>query len=255
MSSDIVGPYPTHEYQTNLEGDKFYLITLTDLATRFTRVQVLESITSEKIKPIFSEWFKQNGYPKQVITDCGKQYVSTNFRSFLSDLGINSTPTLPYNPRGNSVSERLNQGINNILRICRGKSLDMAIEKIHCFLNSTFHKTLGTSPQLAMNGWTPVDPLKRTVPEVFKNATRRAEKKCLEQQEKGNLCRVPHTFVKGDFVLLRTINPSKTSPRFKGPYEILTVSDSQRQVEFQIGGAKCWNNIHNVIPFRRGRKS
>ena len=53
ISSDIVGPFSTLDYKTALESDKFFVLTITDLCSRYTMIKALENVSSEYIKPLF----------------------------------------------------------------------------------------------------------------------------------------------------------------------------------------------------------
>ena len=98
VSSDIVGPYNSREFQDNFETDKFYCITLTDIFSRFTLILIIERIDSRSIQAIFNNWFAKFGVPTRLITDRGAQYISTSFQRFLKENRVEHKPTPAYHP-------------------------------------------------------------------------------------------------------------------------------------------------------------
>ena len=55
--------------------------------------------------------------PARLLSDNGRQFVSKQFISFLNSHEIRPIKLYPYNPRNDSLSERINSGIKNILRM------------------------------------------------------------------------------------------------------------------------------------------
>ena len=108
LSSDILGPYYSYEFKEKFETPKTFIITLTDILTRFTRLQLLEKIDSISIIPIFRSWSNEFGRPKKIISDRGKQYLSRPFKDFLNSENVQYVPTMAYHPEGNDISERVN---------------------------------------------------------------------------------------------------------------------------------------------------
>ncbi|KAG0436573.1 Gag-Pro-Pol polyprotein, partial [Dictyocoela muelleri] len=99
-------------------GRKVFILTITDICTRFTKVKVITKITSKPILKAFKKiWFDNYGVPKKILTDHGKQYVSRDFKDSVSRMGIVVKHSTILNPTGNSISERVNKTINEIMRM------------------------------------------------------------------------------------------------------------------------------------------
>lgn len=80
LSSDIVGPFRNMYYNIEPESGSFYLLTITDIFSRFTQITSLKIITSQEIiKKAFKPFFKSYGTPNKILTDNETQYVSTEF--------------------------------------------------------------------------------------------------------------------------------------------------------------------------------
>lgn len=71
---DIVGPI----------GNK-YLITYIDYYSSFPEVFVTQDITSASIIRMLKNIFARFGFPEEIVTDNGSQFISREFEMFLSE--------------------------------------------------------------------------------------------------------------------------------------------------------------------------
>lgn len=90
-------------------------ITFMDVFSGYSSVKLLKrkSDAFEAFKN-YHNWFKnQFGYSIKIFrTDNGGEYMSTAFRQYLLDLGIEGQTTVPYNPHQNGIAERLNRTLD-----------------------------------------------------------------------------------------------------------------------------------------------
>ncbi|KAI5161153.1 hypothetical protein NEAUS03_1518, partial [Nematocida ausubeli] len=77
---------------------------------------------------------------------------------FLKELNIRQIHSTPYNPTGNSISERINQNIKFILAHDANIKIGKAVELIHRRLNYTYHRTVKCTPFELIYGYHPLDP-------------------------------------------------------------------------------------------------
>lgn len=68
--------------------------------------------------------------PKFLITDQGKPYLGKTLKNLLKQKNIEHIVIKPYNHKGNGISERVNQEINFILRINKGKKIKKILKEI-----------------------------------------------------------------------------------------------------------------------------
>lgn len=111
LSSDIYGQVPGHLFEDRDERNMLYILTITDRCTRWTEPYLLANITSQEINRGIQHYFKKFRKPISLLSDRGRQYISQNFENFLKKEGVKHLITSPYNPTGNSISERINQTI------------------------------------------------------------------------------------------------------------------------------------------------
>jgi len=104
---DLKGPLPSGEN----------LLVLLDYRSRFPIVQTLKrSISSSEIIHKLQKTFSLFGYPQEIISDNGKQFISEEFKSFLKQHHIKHHPVTPYWPQANGEVERFNASIGKVLR-------------------------------------------------------------------------------------------------------------------------------------------
>ena len=49
VCSDITGPFPSQEYHTSIDSDKFFILTMVDTLTKFTDIKITEKIDEETV--------------------------------------------------------------------------------------------------------------------------------------------------------------------------------------------------------------
>jgi hypothetical protein len=112
VHSDVCGPLPV----TSIDGYRYYCIFVDD-ATRFTEIALLKSKseTPQAFAQFKSRHELQLSLPiKQFRSDGGGEYMSTEFRDFLSLDGIEKETSAPYSQQQNGVAERAIQSVNDI---------------------------------------------------------------------------------------------------------------------------------------------
>ncbi|CAG9560835.1 unnamed protein product [Danaus chrysippus] len=140
---DFLGPFQ----------DKIYLI-LIDARTKWIEVYPVPSTaaryTLNKLEEVFVRW----GLPKQMVTDNGPPFTSTDFSKFTNKLGIEHLFSAPYHPASNGAAENAVRTIKKVIRKAIRKK-----EDIQSFLNTfllhyrnTEHSTTGESPASLMLG-------------------------------------------------------------------------------------------------------
>ena len=108
---NIIGPMPPNKQ------DKKFIITAIDFCTRWPIAQATKAHDGNYIRRfIGGEIGKKFGYPKRILTDCGKEFVLKDTRANLSDRNVQLITTTPYHPQANGCVERLNGVLLSALR-------------------------------------------------------------------------------------------------------------------------------------------
>ncbi|UYV80953.1 K02A2.6-like, partial [Cordylochernes scorpioides] len=98
LGIDIVGPIGHH-----------YVLTVIDYYSSYPEAMIIEDISSKTIIEKLMEIFARHGYPHEVVTDNGLQFVSTSMERFLKECGIRHIKASPYYPKSNGKMERFHR--------------------------------------------------------------------------------------------------------------------------------------------------
>ncbi|KAI5193293.1 hypothetical protein NEMIN01_2454 [Nematocida minor] len=226
ISSDIFGPFTL---ATN--NRKYYIITITDRCTRWSEIAHTKLITAQAIIKQLQQWINTHPKPITILHDRGLQYTSKETQEFLKQHNIRSIHTTPYNPTGNSISERINQEIKFILSHDSTAGIKSAINKIHRRLNYTYHTTLQCTPFELVHQYHPLDPQKKTIDihEKLANIQKRIHtQQELSKQKRNNIQRTPKI---GDEAYYKNYTQGdKLSKRWQGPCIITNINSSGTQI-------------------------
>ena len=76
------------------------------------------TITAQGVATLYRDnVFKEHGLPKKVISDRGTQFVSSFMKELYKKLGIKPNPSTAYHPQMDGQTERVNQELEEYLRI------------------------------------------------------------------------------------------------------------------------------------------
>ena len=95
------------------------IMVVVDRLTKLVHViPTTDKLTSEGMARLFRDniW-KLHGLPEQVISDRGPQFVSAFMRELNRLLDIKTTPSTAYHPQTDGQTERVNQEIEQYLRL------------------------------------------------------------------------------------------------------------------------------------------
>lgn len=143
ISLDIFGPLPATS-----KGNK-YVLVLMDKFSKLTRMCPMKNQKLETIMDILqTEYFPLNGFPEELLTDNGGQFLTERWREFGVDMGFNTRHTSPYNPQSNPV-EQVMREIGWIIRVYAHEKQtrwDRIIERAERTINETEHRSTGYRP-------------------------------------------------------------------------------------------------------------
>ncbi|KAG0420282.1 Transposon Tf2-8 polyprotein, partial [Dictyocoela roeselum] len=126
---NLKGPINPIHFKTTRPSE-FYICTFVDLFSRYTEIVVLWDISTLSICKALDKILQKMIKPKKILTDQGRQFISSKFEDHLKKLDIQHIMTSPYNPTGNSIVERINLEIRLCLILSRNESIEKLKEKI-----------------------------------------------------------------------------------------------------------------------------
>nr|XP_054591237.1 uncharacterized protein LOC129155100 isoform X2 [Nothobranchius furzeri] len=110
LGMDMVGP---------LEKSKTgyrYMLVITDYATRYPEVFPLKTMKAKAVALSLVQLFSRVGFPREIVTDQGTNFMSTLLQQVYQLLGIKGIRTTPYHPQTDGLTERFNQTLKQMLR-------------------------------------------------------------------------------------------------------------------------------------------
>ncbi|XP_026050763.1 uncharacterized protein LOC113037671 [Carassius auratus] len=110
LGMDVVGPV-----ERSRSGNRFMLV-ITDYSTRYPEVFPLKSVKAKPVATSLVQLFSRVGFPAEILTDQGTNFMSTLLKQVYQLLGIKSLRTTPYHPQTDGLTERFNQTLKQMLR-------------------------------------------------------------------------------------------------------------------------------------------
>eukprot|EP00730_Choanoeca_flexa_P008441 TRINITY_DN12487_c1_g5_i1.p3 TRINITY_DN12487_c1_g5~~TRINITY_DN12487_c1_g5_i1.p3 ORF type:complete len:360 (+),score=44.39 TRINITY_DN12487_c1_g5_i1:2197-3276(+) len=141
------------------EHPYYCVLTITDMFTRFTRLYPCRDQTAVTFNSCLSDWIRQFTYPERILSDNCAAFTAAFTQAQLSLASIAQSLIAPLNPKGNSIAERINRPILDMLLIL---ARDMPhtwpskLGQVESLLNSRPHASLdGITPLEALTGVQP----------------------------------------------------------------------------------------------------
>ena len=195
-----------------------YILVVQDEYSRYVIVDVLSSLTARSVVPRFDKIFSEFGVPAQLKTDNGPPFNSSEFASYLSNMGIHHRKITPLWPRANAETERF---MRTIKKVVRGKPLNWKQEmhKLLLAYRATPHTSTGMAPATVLFGRdirTKLPSLAQT-PKIDSDlrATDTKAKEIMKQYADQKIYVKPSNLQVGDDVLVKSTDVAKS----KLPYQ------------------------------------
>ena len=253
---DFLGPLPLSN------GNRFILVIGDHFTKWYEAIPLPDQQASTTADALLEHWICRFGCPNSIHTDQGRNFESALFQRLMTLLEINKTRTTSFHPQSNSVIERMNRTLLNMLT----KSIDKQQANWSHFLpfvlmayRSSVHESTGFTPNRLVLGHEVLLPLDLMYPppeshlptnineyvmtqqQKFHRAFELVRRNTTAQQRRRNALynRKVHgpTYKEADFVLLHydvTVpgqSPKLSSP-WRGPYRILKcINDVNYKIE------------------------
>ncbi|MGL5898737.1 MAG: hypothetical protein ACRCZW_03590, partial [Lactobacillaceae bacterium] len=216
ISIDIFGPFNLQNYDHAGKKESGYILTITDIFSRYTRLYFNYKIDSKKIIEKLIEWRTLYGKPKCLISDNGRQYTSNILKEHLTKEDIIHSLVPIYSPKSNGISESINKTIAFMLSIKKGKRIKDIIKVIEKTININYNRTLSAAPFTIINKYSPYDPFKRRI----------------ELQNKLNNLPIIK-FKLNDMVYYKDHKSKKLEQKYRGKKKIVYIGNKGRWVKLE----------------------
>jgi len=262
---DVVGPLPRSH-----SGNAF-ILTLQDDLTKFAWASPMENHEANTVAQHFvTKFVCLHGIPQSLVTDCGTEFLSNVFKEVCKLLKIRQTSTTPYHPQSNGSLERSHRSLAEYLRNFIGKdqlNWDTRIPYAMFCHNSTvhsatkfqpYHLVYGNSVKIPTSFTNEPEPqynyndyqfeVKRQMQEAqafARNNLLEAKSKSKEQYDKTAKHQI---FEVGQKVLLQEkAAKNKLAPKWLGPYEIVDVNPTNKNVTIKKNNKKNQTIHQNLL--------
>ena len=111
ISVDIVGPL----LKCKTSGNRF-ILTVLDLATHYPLAFAIQNHTAVEVARCLIEAFTMFGFPDEILSDCGSEFMSDVMQVFLHECKVVHITCSPFHPQSNGALERLHWSVKNMLK-------------------------------------------------------------------------------------------------------------------------------------------
>lgn len=260
---DVVGPLPTSNNGNN------FILTLQDDLTKFAwAVPMINHEANTVAHHFVTQFVCLHGLPQKLVTDCGTEFLSKVFKEVCNLLKIKQTSTTPYHPQSNGSLERSHRTLGEYLRSFVEKdqqNWDTRIPYAMFCHNSTIHSATKFQPYHLVYGRPAIVPSSLTkdaepqynyedyqyeIKRQMQESHELARKHLIEAKEKSKVQYDKRSntreFQVGQKVLLQDkTTKNKLYPKWLGPYEILEINPTLKNVVIKKKGKR--QTIHQNL--------
>ncbi|XP_058726825.1 uncharacterized protein LOC131598218 [Vicia villosa] len=225
-----------------------------------------------------AEIVRLHGVPSSIVSDRDPKFTSRFWKAFHNEMGTRLDMSTSNHPQTDGQTERTIQTIEDMLRACileEGGSWKDHLPLVEFAYNNSYHASLGMAPYEALYGrkcrsfvcWAEVGEKSILGPEIIRETTEKVKviqdnlKKAQDRQKNyADKRRRPLEFEVGDHVYLKVtprlrlggpFRTRKLSPRYVGPYQILS---RVGEVAYQLAlppSLSCLHDVFHVSQLRR----
>lgn len=228
-----------------------HIFAVTDAFSKFTWIYPVKSTTAVEVIRKLEIQAEVFGYPQTIISDRGSCFTSGLFQNYCEEKNIKHISTTTGVARGNGQVERVNRTLIPVLAklsLANPEEWYKYVAKLQRILNSTYHRSIDTTPFKLLFGTRMKDEtdirIKEVVEEeaaiIFDEERQEIRQKAKEQISKVqdenrrdfNKKRKEATkYSLGDLVAIRKTQfctQSKLLTKFLGPYKVVAVKPCDR---------------------------
>jgi transposase InsO family protein len=111
IAIDVVGPLPICSKSKNR-----FILSIIDMATHYPEAVALTNHTAEQVAQTLASHFSKFGFPEEILSDQGPEFVSALLQIFCNDFHITQIRASAYHPQTNGSCERFHRTLKSMLR-------------------------------------------------------------------------------------------------------------------------------------------
>ena len=249
VSVDFGGPYP----------DGHYNLVVIDKRTRYPEVEVVKSTNFKSTEAALRRIFGTHGVPRRVESDNGPPFNSSDFSNLAEEMGFYHHKVTPEHAQANGEAESFMKVLNKMEQICQLQKSDRnkALQETLMGYRATPHPATNVTPYEAL--------MHRKVRIMMDTMNYKAQDDNIEENDaeykakikrnKENRNTKEHSFIVGDYVLLKQQKRNKWTTAYEPNfYQIYRIDGSSigarrimdgREIYRDASRFKLANNIIN----------
>ncbi|UYV78642.1 K02A2.6-like, partial [Cordylochernes scorpioides] len=238
LGIDIVGPIGHH-----------YVLTVIDYYSSYPEAMIIEDISSKTIIKKLMEIFARHGYPHEVVTDNGLQFVSTSIERFLKECGIRHIKASPYYPKSNGKIERFHRFLKKQFNSSseEGKDWKEDLSRILMSYRTTPNRSTGKTPAFLLFSREIKTKLSSLVNDAEEDESIIKEFNMVYKENMKTYNDIirkasPHNFEIGNLVYVANPNNGKLDSNFRSEHHVILENTSINS--FKLGNTKNGKIIH-----------
>lgn len=264
LSIDILGPYPESAINKNR-----FIVLIEDVFSKWVEALPMKEVHARHLLQAIEELVTSRyGYPKVIVTDNGRVFVSALMRNFCEEHDIQHLFSSIYHQRANPVERRV-QELKKVLRVLLYNTREVLWEKklpkALQVLRSRSNRATGVSPAEIILGRPIACPgewrtkwyhsQRQRTPKQRKRLHKEVFVKQLEFQNKEYHRPIdpPVSFQVGDRVNVRNFARRVFAPAWTGPHEVIR---RLGDLSYEVSYNGKYTNIHanDLRPARTGNE-
>ncbi|UYV68351.1 K02A2.6-like [Cordylochernes scorpioides] len=238
LGIDIVGPIGHH-----------YVLTVIDYYSSYPEAMIIEDISSKTIIKKLMEIFARHGYPHEVVTDNGLQFVSTSMERFLKECGIRHIKASPYYPKSNGKIERFHRFLKKQFNSSseEGKDWKEDLSRILMSYRTTPNRSTGKTPAFLLFSREIKTKLSSLVNDAEEDESNIKEFNMVYKEKMKTYNDIirkasPHNFEIGNLVYVANPNNGKLDSNFRSGHHVILENTSINS--FKLVNTKNGKIIH-----------
>ncbi|UYV75641.1 hypothetical protein LAZ67_13000826, partial [Cordylochernes scorpioides] len=238
LGIDIVGPIGHH-----------YVLTVIDYYSSYPEAMIIEDISSKTIIKKLMEIFARHGYPHEVVTYNGLQFVSTSMERFLKECGIRHIKASPYYPKSNGKIERFHRFLKKQFNSSseEGKDWKEDLSRILMSYRTTPNRSTGKTPAFLLFSREIKTKLSSLVNDTEENESNIKEFNMVYKEKMKTYNDIirkasPHNFEIGNLVYVANPNNGKLDSNFRSEHHVILENTSINS--FKLVNTKNGKIIH-----------
>ncbi|UYV63208.1 K02A2.6-like, partial [Cordylochernes scorpioides] len=238
LGIDIVGPIGHH-----------YVLTVINYYSSYPEAMIIEDISSKTIIKKLMEIFARHGYPYEVVTDNGLQFVSTSMERFLKKCGIKHIKASPYYPESNGKIERFHRFLKKQFNTSSEEGIDWKedLSRILMSYRTTPNRSTGKTPAFLLFSREIKTKLSSLVNDVEEDESNIKEFNMVYKEKiktYNDIIRKasPHNFEIGNLVYVTNPNNGKLDSNFRSEHHVILENTSINS--FKLVNTKNGKIIH-----------